>query len=335
MVATQRVAFVVFWWLCVVGVSCALAEEKIQFDVPVLVEACEIPSELDSTYERVVEVVIPVSTLISGLDRDAIDEFHFQVHWNRNVYPLVDYGPRTQLQSDINGLIAVEQHQERSNEFGIRATGSVERTVSVNGNAGANQRKSETYRYERIPDQEILIASGTIHRGTGAFFRFHPSKQFALEGGRDLVVAFRVPMNWRGGVLRVACAAQGRRKIFAGITEPISESKTFIVPTYLKGDDQARRIAIEYVQSELQLRRTWSEYRSQLPPKSDDILSKLENAFSRKSREPKLPVQWASELIESGGDGALVHYQRNLPELVRESATEFARSRQSLYQLSR
>lgn len=326
--------FVLAWWILVLGASYALAEQSIQFDVPVVVEACKVPSELEHSNERLVEIVIPVSTLISRQDRDAIKEFNFQVHWNRNVYPLVDYAPRTQMQTDIEGLIAVEEQRERNSNLGFHASGNVDRVVNLNANAGTNQSKSETLRFDRIPEQEILVASGTIHRGTGAFFRFHPSKQFTLEGGRDLIVTFRVPMNWRGGVLRVVCSAEGKRKLFAGLTEPVGAQKTFIVPTYLKGDDQARRTAIEYVQSELELRRSWANYRRKIDSANDNFLTKFENALGG-GKDYSVPAGWANELIESGADGALVEYERALPATLRQLANDFASNRNSLYELSR
>ncbi len=334
MSATRSVVFVLFWWMLVLGASVALAQDAIQFDVPVIVEACKIPSELEQSNERLVEVLIPVSTMFSGNDRDSVREFNFQVHWNRNVYPLVDYAPRTQMQTDIQGLITVEEHQERKSNLGFHATGSLEKIVNVNGNAGASQTRSETLRFDRIPEQEILVASGTIHRGTGAFFRFHPSKQLTLEGGRDLIVTFRVPMSWRGGVLRVVCSAEGKRKLFAGLTEPVSAKKTFIVPTYLKGDDQARRVAIKYVQSELELRRSWANYRSNVDSANDNLLAKFEKTFGGKE-DYSVPSGWARELIESGVDRALVQHQRALPASLRQLATDFSTHRNLLYQLSR
>lgn len=334
MSTTRSVVFVLAWWILVLGASYALAEQTIQFDVPVVVEACEIPSELDSFNERLVEIVIPVSTLISGKDRDAVKEFNFQVHWNRNVYPLIDYAPRTQMQSDIEGLIAVEKQKERTTNLGFSANGRIENVVNLNANAGGSQSNSETLRFDRIPEQEILVASGTIHRGTGAFFRFHPSKQFTLEGGRDLIVTFRVPMNWRGGVLRVVCSAEGKRKLFAGLTEPISATKTFIVPTYLKGDDQARRTAIEYVQRELELRRSWASYRHKIDAANDNLFAKVENALGS-AKDYSVPAGWATELIESGADRALIEYERALPASLRRLANDFSSSRNSLYDLSR
>lgn len=334
MSATRCFVFVLFWWVLVLGASAVLAQDSIQFDVPVLVEACKVPSELEQSNERLVEVVIPVSTMIAGKDRDAVREFNFQIHWNRNVYPLVDYAPRTQMQSDIHGLIAVEKRREHNSNLGVNANGSIEKVVNVNGNAGTSQSRSETLRFDRMPEQEILVASGTIHRGTGAFFRFHPSKQFTLEGGRDLIVTFRVPQSWRGGVLRVVCAAEGKRKVFAGLTEPVRAKRTFIVPTYLKGDDQARQVAIEYVQSELELRRSWANYRHKVDSNNENLLAKLEKSLSGKE-DYSVPAGWANELIESGVDRVLVRHQRALPATLRQLATDFSSNRDSLYQLSR
>ena len=99
--------------------------------------------------------------------------------------------------------------------------------------ADLSQRTGSKLRYQEVPQHEVLVASGTVQRGTGAFFRFHPSKRETLEGGRDLMVAYRVPVNWRGGLLKIECRANGSRKVIGAWRDPIEESRSFIVPLSL------------------------------------------------------------------------------------------------------
>ena len=333
--AVRYVVFVVVWWSLVVMTSFAIANDEIRFDVPVLVEASKVPSPLDEANERLVEISIPVSTLVID-DKVALRGFNFDVHWNRNIYPLVNYAPKTSTQTEIDGNISVEQNQERSVDVGLNSSASVAPFGTLTGNASTRSRNAQTLRFKKIPEHQLLVASGTIQRGTGAFFRFYPSKQFTLEGGRELSVTFRVPQTWRGGVMRVVCSADGSRTVFAGIREPVSVTRTFIVPTYLKGDEEARQIAVSYAQNEIALRRDWTGYRERLEAaRPTDLLSKIETALAGNPKDQFLDAGWATELIESGTDRLLVRHQRGLPELVRESAVEFVESRQMLYSLSR
>jgi hypothetical protein len=67
----------------------AMADEPaVRFDVPALVAVHEV--ELSEGYhapspsQKIIEVVISVSSEVSTRDRDTIDEFRFDVFWNRN-----------------------------------------------------------------------------------------------------------------------------------------------------------------------------------------------------------------------------------------------------------
>lgn len=333
--ASRYFAFVVFWWSLVLLTSFAIANDEVQFDVPVVVEASKVPSPLDESNEQVIKIVVPVSTIVNA-DDIKLNGFNFNVHWNRNIYPLVDYAPRTTTQSNVDGTITVVQNQEQATNFGLNSSVTAETLGTVGGNLGSNWKNEQTLRFQRKPKQVLLVASGTIQRGTGAFFRFFPNDQLTLEGGRDLSVTFRVPATWRGGVLRVVCSASGTRSVFVGVGEPVNVTQTFVVPTCLKGDEEAREIAIQYVQNEIELRRDWTGYRERLEAtKPKDLLSRIETAFSRKPKNEFLAANWATDLIESGTDRVLVRNQRGLPVGVRQSAIEFVNSRSRLYSLSR
>ena len=333
--ASRYVAFVIFWWSLVLITSFAIANDEIQFDVPVLVEARKVPSPLDGLNEQLIEIVVPVSTVVND-NKIKLDGFNFDVHWNRNVYPLVDYSPRTQMHTNVDGTISVEQNREQSTNFGLNSAITAETFGTVGGNLGSNWKDGQTLRFQRIPKQMLLVSSGTIHRGTGAFFRFYPSDQLTLEGGRELAVTFRVPSTWRGGVLRVVCSASGSRTTFGGFGEPVNATKTFVVPTCLKSDEEARQVAIQYIQNEIELRRDWASYRERLEAaRPKDLLSKIETALSGTPKNDFVPSSWATELIESGTDTVLVRHQRGLPAEIRNSAIEFSNSRSELYSLSR
>ena len=67
-------------------------------------------------------------------------------------------------------------------DFGFDAGGHYNQAVNLNASAKTGTQKSITERYQRIPDQQLLLASGTIDRGTGVYYKFRQSNQTTLEG---------------------------------------------------------------------------------------------------------------------------------------------------------
>lgn len=310
------------------------AEDPVRFDVPALLAVCETPlmaGELPD--EGVIEIVVPISCWVQPEDRQNFQEFRFDIEWNRSIYPLADYSPRTLMQSPIEGVVAIEQKKESQFKVGVDAKSPV-LTLQPAAHLEGGSQQSETTRFGEIPQHEMLVASGTIQRGTGAFFRYHPSRQFALEGGREVTLFYRVPRSWRAGILRVSCQANGQRKRFAGIREPVAVQSVFVVPVYLHGDPAARDLAVELVRKEQILRGAWAEHRHRLEQaRPRGLLEQIQQA-GRGNPSDGLTAEWASELVRSSFDDALERDAARLPASVRMSAEDYVAARQRLIQLS-
>ena len=311
-------------------------EPTVSFDAPALVGVSEIvyaEGHVPPANEKIIEVVIPVSSIVRTSDRENVEQFRFDIYWNRNVYPIFDYGPKTRTASDIEGLISVEKNKKKNAGVGINIGGSQE-LITGSAKLDLSNSSSSRIRYQEVPKHEVLVASGTIQRGTGAFFRFHPSKRDTLEGGRDLIVAYRVPQSWRGGVLKIECRAEGHRnvlgKVFGSWREGFEESRAFVLPIYLEGDDQARLAAVDFVRSEQGLRQNWMRHQSTKSQSTPGL-------FGMTSTSPSagLPQQWVHHLIQSGNDEYLTRYRSQLPENVASAAEDFVSARQGLFKFSR
>jgi hypothetical protein len=321
---------------CCISLKYAVADEpSVKFDVPALIAVHEIEfaeGHSPGSSQKTIELVIPVTSEIRSNDRDNVDEFRFDVFWNRNVYPLADYAPKTQTVSDIEGLISVEKSQDKNAGIGINLSSGYQDVVSGQAKLDLSQRTGSKLSYQEIPQFEVLVASGTIQRSTGAFFRFHPSKRETLEGGRDLIVAYRVPQSWRGGVITVECRAEGHRKIIGSWRDPFEESRAFVLPIYLEGDDQARKAAEDFVRSEQGLRKNWQRH---VDRNSPNTLGLLGLSGRPNPLDSNLPKNWVHYLIQSGQDDYLTRYRSNLPESVADAADRFVSARHDLFQLSR
>jgi len=168
---------IVFAIVVLTGRTALAGDPIVSFDVPALVEAGEVESTslnpgLLSTSQKIIRVVVPVSTSINNMTvRDDISEFRFDVGWNQSVFPLVDYGPRTQTTAGIEGTIGVQKQEESHATFDFGFAGKPGELASIDLNADAGQRTSSQLTFQEIPQHQLLVASGTIDRGTGAFFR--------------------------------------------------------------------------------------------------------------------------------------------------------------------
>ena len=340
MSAQDRFIFVpiamAFLFLLAAACVAAADEPVVRFDVPALLAVHELEFAEGhvppSPTQKIVEVVIPVTSEVTSSERSETDEFRIDVYWNRNVYPLVDYAPKTQTVSDVDGLISVEKSSDKNSGIGINLSSSYPDVVSGAAKADLSKRSGTKLKYEEVPQHAVLVASGTIQRGTGAFFRFHPSKRNTLEGGRDLIVAYRVPQEWRGGVIKIECHANGRRKIVGSWHDAFQESRAFVVPIYLEGDDQARKAAEAFARSEQGLRQNWQKHQNRSNPDGGGLFGISLNPVPSCSR---LPPQWVHYLIQSGGDDYLRKYRSRLPDEVVEAADRFVIARHDLFELSR
>jgi len=328
----------------------------VEFDVPAMLSAREIvaPDSAPVSPYKTIEIVIPVTSEIRAKDRKHIKEFRFDISWNRKIFPVVDYGPKSQTTSHIEGLIAVEQSSDSGGSISLNANTDKIDVLSLSGKGDYSNKKNQRKSFKEIPEHQTLVASGTIKRGTGAFFRFHPSRTETLEGGRDVVIAYRVGRDWQGGVLRVECRATGKRKIFGSLTEPIDVAETFIVPLYLDGDQQSLDAALDFVRTEIKLKKSWRSSQAVARPIKKKhtafrwplVESAIEEfslaGFSQQSgrssqtNDPnQLPDQWVHRLIQSGDDRYLARYQSVLPNSVQTSAAMFVAARQKLNELSK
>lgn len=319
--------------LCFLPPLLFAADKDIRFDVPAVVPASHVVAHKYgyTSSEKLIEVVIPATAQIDPAMRGSVEEFRFDVYWNRSANSVVDYGPRTQTTSPIEGLIAVEKRNDKNASIGFNVNASYA-DIGATSKAELSNKQGSSYRYQEIPQHDVLVASGTIKRGTGAFFRFHPSKKNTLEGGRDLVVAFRVPATWRGGILQVECRAVGEKKLIGIWGDPIRIGKSFVLPVFLEGDDQARTAAIEFAKTQDNLESRWKRQLSRRS--TGGFKQELESLFGAEATGG-IPKEWSQYLIQTGDDRYYEKYFRQLSSYVRSAALEFMAARQELVGMSR
>ncbi len=301
--------------------------QTITFDCPGTAKARVIAV---SASQKIVEVPFSVSSAFADSSQN-VEQLKIQVDWNRSAYPVVDYGPRTELHSRYEGPVSVEKRVENNAGVGAKVSSSAIDFLTPSLNADLGHRNSETRRFNEIPQHEVQLASGTTNRGTGVFFEFHDSPISTLEGSRELVIAFEVPESWRGGVLQVTFRATGQQKKFGSFDNAFEFARIFVMPVYLEGDNQARQLAYEFARSEVQLRRDWSLHESKISKGSNQ----WQKWFGSDRYRNELPNMWVHHLIQSSSDVSIERFRRKLPEPVADAASQFVEARRNLVALSR
>ena len=297
-------------------------QPSVRFDVPALAEAAATANAV--SYDRdqlmTIEVSLPVTSEIAAAERNHINEFRYDIQWQQARYPVLDYGPRTQTTSIVDGTIGVETQKDRNATFGIAINGGDADLLGGSAKAEAAKRDVEKFRYQEIPQHDVLVASGSTNRGTGVFFRFHRSRRETLEGSRDLSVTFRVPSNWQAGLLQVKCRASGERKVAGLWNEPIEIVRSFTLPVYLASSSAAHDRAIEYVRAENSLQMI-----------SLAVEKKASEAKSSSSFERALRGILGATVSEP--QSRVVRYR--VPYSASEATGRYRNAREQLLQLSR
>ena len=314
----------------ILGLICASTSgQAINFDVPAICAGAEVPQSLANSSalanDRSIEFKIPVSAAIESGVNLRVKEISVEVHWNREPNLVTSFSPLTELVSEIEGPIAIEKRSERSRNLGLNLTSGYFDLLSSSANGGASNKYSEKWSYQETPEYGVLVAAGTVKRGTGVKFRFKTSRKSTLEGSRDLIVRYRVPANWRAGIMQVTCRANGMKTSLGIFGEKFDQGTTFVMPVYLQHDREAHLIAEEFSELEQQLTGDAKLYAMDA--------AKSANKFRALFRKDKFDVgTWVYTLIQSGSDISLTS---QVPKKLRDSARSFMNVRRTLVSLSR
>lgn len=307
----------------------------VRFDTPALVSCREITSEefLESYPDsRLVEAIFRVSALHQGIDRHSLEHL-VQIYSDDRSIQVMGFSPETTLMKDINGSVAVEKTSEGSASIGIDAVGTINNNAKLNGHASAGGKTIKTERYEQVPPSYLVLASGIMARGAGAYFKVRSTPDTTVEGGQDYTLRFRVPSHWRGGSFQIACIANrivGKTTIKS--TDDSVGAGRFVVATFLAGDVEASRVARRYVNAEHELRLIASSNAREISQQAyPSVIDRIGKAMQ--VNRPKIPANWLDEIVFQS-QGRPSSFERHLPADVQNAVRDWRTSRTELYDLS-
>ena len=104
--------------------------------------------------------------------------------------------------------------------------------------------------YALLAPKQILVASGTIERGSGVYYDLKPSTQDTLQKQREFACLFDVPANWRANYIIVKCKALGVKRWLLGDSEVNCGTGLLSVGLYKQGDGEAMAAAYELGKSQ-------------------------------------------------------------------------------------
>ncbi|HND53009.1 MAG TPA: hypothetical protein PLV92_11450, partial [Pirellulaceae bacterium] len=242
------------------AVALAAGPPSIQFDVQPLVECRDVTTpefRAVNPGERLIEARLSVSVLAPPDSRLELGELLVRCENPDRTAFVVDFAPRTALATDVSGSVKVQKEEEENRSLDYHFKANYPGVADADLQGSNKSRMHSSTNFERLPPRELCVASGTINRGCGVYYKWKPTSQTTLEGARDLTLVFRVASGWRADWLAVHCEAYGRdTTISNGLGDgQRSVRRSFVVALHEAGDVEARQAAIEVLRAEAELRR--------------------------------------------------------------------------------
>ncbi len=311
---------------------------RVSFDVNSIV-ACEdittIEFATQNPDERLLKMEMDVSPILHRGDGAELKEFVYRLEALSPDFRVVDYSPKTSLESNVVGNVGVEDKKEVSKSLGINGSGSIKEVINGQASATASvgTKTHSTLRYELLPSMDTVLTSGTVSRGSGVYFKLKGNSRTALEGAKRFMVVFRAPLRWRAGLFQVSCRATGvRRGVVSSLNERIvCGENRHMVAMYVGGDDGAKSAARRYANAESHLRAIVKSEALAIRRKSlPSVAHRVGAALDLMDR--RIPTDWLDQVLFGRRD-SLGSLHRHLPSQVRNAADRFLEARRELWNL--
>jgi hypothetical protein len=224
-----------------------LAEDtRVAFDVPDRIECKDVtPAKCAVLHPtvKVIEAKFRISASIESGSEASLVDFTYMISSPGLRMKVLDYLPNTTLESRYaDDRIKVEDFTSEADS--MHAEAKVAYTIfSLNAVKNRLTQSTELNNYEKIAPKALVLASGTMNRGHGVFYKLRPSNMMSLEGSKEFSFLAIVPREWRGDWCTFVCSGRGEKKNLLGKTiETVGVSKVD-VGLYLCGDEEAGNLA--------------------------------------------------------------------------------------------
>ncbi len=314
-----------------VNVSALTAQQpsgpRVQFDAPYQIVMRELAASSQAAAgEKIVEARFDVSSIVTAGNERDVTQFVFQLQSLQRTMQVHDYQPRSVRDTSVTGSVAVSEGRENSNSSGFDLTGRYQEWTNATLHLGESSKENGSRKFDRLPPLETVVASGTIFRGTGVYFKLHTTDRQLLEGATTICVLWRVPSNWRADYVHLRCLAEGRVR---GQGAARVGQRDFLIPVSLAGDAEAQRAAARFARSEANLRIVARQSIEELTNRSQAPWSKV-NIFVG-NNDNEVSHDWLERLLYLPSNPQT---PSRLPAAVRTAANDFLAAREELITLN-
>jgi hypothetical protein len=234
--------------------STRAADTKALFDIPSKVECQDVTPEKCAQmhpHMKVIEAKFRISAGFAEGGEATTEDFVYMITSPDLRLKVLDFLPNTTLESSTaDDRIEVTD----STESGDALSGDTRvgySVISLGGSKSTSSKKTASNHYERVAPKKLVLASGTVHRGYGVFYKLRPSAGVSLEGAKEFVLLCIVPKNWRGDWCTVTCSARAHKRTGAASSWTISGLEQAHVGLFLTGDQEASALADELTEIQL------------------------------------------------------------------------------------
>ncbi len=305
------------------------------FDVPAIVIAEPVNPQVVTAPTMggdLMRLRIPVSTFISPEFRGIVSEYVVELESPRQSLRLIDFWPKNESYSDIDGTIAVESSEQQSSQFSFTASGGYEPFARGNASGDFQSKSNQQQRYQVRPPMQILTSSGTIRRGFGVFFKFRPGPQPVLEGAREVAILAEVPRGWRADMLQVSMHAVGHSSASSSSKRTLGSARLWMT-THREGDAAAAALAQRYVAQERALRGLAASQQARIQDRSlPTVWHKLGVALD--VIDPRIPQDYLQQIIFGPQDQYFDQSTSRLPVDFRVAVLDYWEQRDALLALT-
>lgn len=320
------------WFACALLAASANAQQpqlpRVQFDAPyaVVVREATTFQPITQPGEKLVEATFDVSSIVTAGNERDVTQFIFQVQSLQRTMQVHDYQPRSARDSAIVGKVTVNEGREDARSAGLDLTGKYQDWTTATLHLGESTKENGSRKFDRLPALDTVVASGTIFRGTGVYFKLHTTDRQLLEGATTICVQWKVPSGWRADYVHLRCAAEGRAR---GQQVQRVGQRDFLIPVAMAGDAEAQQMATRFARSEANLRIIARQNVAEMMNKPQSPWPRV-NIFAS-DNEPAIPHDWLERVLYVPTNPQV---PARLPAAVRDAADDFLATREALIALN-
>ena len=312
------------------------------FDAPAISVAEPVnPAVVNTplTGGKLVRVKIPVSTFLSPEFQGTVSEYVVEIESPQQTMRVVDFWPKTELYSDVQGTVSVDNKYHKDSHFAFNVSGGYEPFVRGNANGEFNEKIDSHQQYQRKPPMQVLTSAGTVRRGFGVFYKFRPGPVPQLEGEREVAILFEVPANWRADLMQISMHAVGQNyQNGSSKMQTLGQGRLWTT-VHQEGDQAAAAQAQRYVTQERALRALAAASQKQIEEKSlPTIWHKVGAALD--VVDPKIPTDFMTQILFGASQPKSLQHPRfdqgtnRLPVDLRVSILDYWEQREAIFKLA-